>query len=141
MTVSAATFCRRPGPGFAQVRAELGRGRKATHWIWFVFPQLEGLGRSRLSARIRDSFAAGSPGLSGPSGSRTPFRECARLVNGIEGRSIDEIFGYPDNLKFRSCMTLFAHVSPDNQVFKTALTKYFAGEDDPATIERLPRSG
>ena len=86
-------------------------------------------------------MASGPIGRNSPRHSLPAAPACTRLVNGIEGRSIDEIFGYPENLKFRSCMTLFAHVSPDNQVFKTALTKYFAGEDDPATIERLPRSG
>jgi uncharacterized protein (DUF1810 family) len=128
-------------PIFAEICAELGRGRKTTHWMWFVFPQLAGLGRSRLASEfaissLQEATAYLNHPILGPR-----LRQCTRLVNRVEGRSIEEIFGYPDDLKFHSCMTLFAHASPDNQVFKAALTKYFAGEDDPATIERLPRSG
>jgi uncharacterized protein (DUF1810 family) len=128
-------------PVFAQVHAELGRGRKTTHWMWFVFPQLAGLGRSRLASEFAiSSLQEASAYLNHPVlGPR--LRECTRLVNQVEGRSIEEIFGYPDDLKFHSCMTLFAHATTDNQEFEAALTKYFAGEYDPATIERLPRSG
>lgn len=128
-------------PVFAEVRAELGRGRKATHWMWFVFPQLAGLGRSRLAGEFAISSRQEAEAYLNHPVLGPRLGECTRLVNRVEGRSIEEIFGYPDDLKFRSCMTLFAHASGDNQVFKTALTKYFAGEDDPATIERLPRSG
>ncbi|MGA8551210.1 MAG: DUF1810 domain-containing protein [Stellaceae bacterium] len=128
-------------PVFAQVCAELGRGRKATHWMWFVFPQIAGLGHSRLATEFaisspREAEAYLNHPVLGPR-----LRECTRLVNAIDGRSIDEIMGHPDDLKFHSCMTLFAHASPDNQVFKIALTKYFASEEDPATIERLPLPG
>jgi uncharacterized protein (DUF1810 family) len=128
-------------PVFARVCAELGRGRKATHWMWFVFPQLAGLGRSRLASEfaissLQEAAAYLNHPVLGPR-----LRECTRLVNQVDGSGIDEILGYPDDLKFRSCMTLFAHATPDNQLFKAALTKYFAGEDDPATIERLPLSG
>jgi uncharacterized protein (DUF1810 family) len=65
------------------------------------------------------------------------LKELCRLVNRVEGRSIEEIFGYPDDLKFRSSMTLFAHAASDDQIFRDALEKYFNGEDDPATVERL----
>ncbi len=128
-------------PIFEQVCAELRRGRKTTHWMWFVFPQLAGLGRSRLAGEFaissrEEAVAYLAHPILGPR-----LRECTRLVNRVEGRSIDEIFGYPDDLKFRSCMTLFAQATPDNQLFQAALSKYFAGEYDPATIERLPRSG
>ncbi len=126
---------------FAQVRAELHRGRKATHWMWFVFPQLAGLGHSSLArefaiSSLQEAAAYLNHPILGPR-----LRECTRLVNAIDGRGIGEILGYPDDLKFRSCMTLFAHASPDNQEFKAALTKYFAGEYDQATVARLPRSG
>ena len=128
-------------PVYEQVCAELAHGRKATHWMWFVFPQLAGLGRSRLAVEFaissrQEAEAYLSHPVLGPR-----LRECTRLVNRVEGRSIEEIFSYPDDLKFRSCMTLSAHATPDNQEFKAALTKYFAGEYDQATIERLPRSG
>jgi len=67
----------------------------------------------------------------------TGLRECTRLVNAIEGRSISQIFGFPDDMKFRSCMTLFAHATNDNRIFEDALAKYFNGERDPATLKRL----
>jgi uncharacterized protein (DUF1810 family) len=122
---------------FESVRAELQDGFKRGHWIWFIFPQIEGLGRSPTAQR----FAISSRGeaeaylehpLLGPR-----LRECTRLVNLIEGRSIAEIFGYPDDLKFRSCMTLFAKVARDNQIFIDALEKYCGGKFDPLTLERL----
>lgn len=128
-------------PVFAQIRAELARGRKTTHWMWFVFPQLAGLGRSSLARE----FAISSPEeaaayldhpMLGPR-----LRECTRLVNRVAGRTVDEIFGHPDDLKFRSSMTLFARATPDNQEFEAALTKYFDGEPDRATLEWLPQSG
>lgn len=124
-------------PVFEQVCAELRRGRKTTHWMWFVFPQIAGLGRSRLATEFaissRDEAATylNHPIL-GPR-----LRECTRLVNLIEGREIGQIFGYPDDMKFRSCMTLFADATDDNQVFKNAVQKYFAGEYDGATLQRL----
>ncbi len=124
-------------PVFEQVRAELRRGRKTTHWMWFVFPQISGLGRSRLATEFaissREEAAAylNHPIL-GPR-----LRECTRLVNLIEGRDVGQIFGDPDDMKFRSCMTLFAHAAADNQVFRDAVQKYFAGEYDPATLEQL----
>ena len=128
-------------PVFEQVCAELGRGRKTTHWMWFVFPQLAGLGRSRLAKEFAISSRQEAEAYLNHPVLGLRLRECTRLVNRVDGRRIEEILGYPDDLKFRSCMTLFAHASPDNQVFEAALTKYFAGEYDQATIERLPRSG
>jgi len=123
--------------GYDQVCAELLAGRKLGHWIWFIFPQLRGLGRSSMST----AFGIGSreeakayldhPVL-GPR-----LRECTRLVNLAEGRSIEQIFGYPDNLKFRSSMTLFASVAGDDPIFSEALRKYFGGEPDPLTLQRL----
>jgi uncharacterized protein (DUF1810 family) len=108
-----------------QVYEELRQGRKATHWMWFVFPQMKGLGHSPEATRygIGSQSEAEAYLLHPLLGPR--LRECTRLVNQIEGCSIDEIFGYPDNMKFRSCMTLFASATPDNQVFTEALRKYF----------------
>ena len=124
-------------PVYESVCAELRNGRKEGHWIWFIFPQLQGLGRSQMamafgiSSREEAEAYLKHPVL-GPR-----LRECARLVNLVEGRSISQIFGYPDDLKFRSSMTLFASVALDNQVFKAALQTYFAGQPDPVTLERL----
>ena len=122
---------------FESVRSELQDGVKRGHWIWFIFPQIQGLGHSptaqkfAISSREEAEAYLGHPIL-GPR-----LRECTRLVNLIEGRSISEIFGYPDDLKFRSCMTLFANVARDNQIFIDALEKYCGGKFDPLTLERL----
>jgi uncharacterized protein (DUF1810 family) len=122
---------------YDQVCSELREGRKQGHWMWFIFPQIKGLGYSAVAARFaissRDEAAAylDHPIL-GPR-----LIECTRLVTLVEGRSINQILGYPDDLKFRSCMTLFANATADNQIFLDALQKYFGGEFDRMTLERL----
>ena len=122
---------------YRSVVAELRAGRKRSHWIWFIFPQLRGLGRSATAIRYgiasRDEAAAylAHPVL-GPR-----LRECTRLVAQVDGRSIEEIFGWPDNLKVRSSMTLFAQATDDNADFQAVLEKYYGGEPDPATIDIL----
>jgi len=124
-------------PVYDRVRAELQEGRKRSHWMWFIFPQIAGLGSSPLARRFAiSSLSEAAAFLEHPIlGPR--LAECTRLVNLIEGRSIEQIFGRPDDLKFRSSMTLFARASADNQVFVDALQKHFDGEFDPATLERL----
>jgi uncharacterized protein (DUF1810 family) len=124
-------------PVYDRVRTELQEGRKRSHWMWFIFPQIVGLGSSPLARRFAiSSLSEAAAYLQHPVlGPR--LAECTRLVNLIEGRSIEQVFGYPDDLKFRSSMTLFARASADNQVFVDALQKYFNGEFDPATLERL----
>jgi len=124
-------------PVYEQVCAELRNGQKRGHWIWFIFPQLRGLGHSAMAAAFgiasrQEAIAYLDHQVLGPR-----LRECTRLVNLVEERAIGQIFGYPDGLKFRSSMTLFASVSSDEQVFKDALQKYFGGEPDPLTLERL----
>jgi uncharacterized protein (DUF1810 family) len=116
---------------------ELRAGRKRSHWIWFVFPQLSGLGHSAMAARYgissRDEARAYlEHGVLGPR-----LHECTRLVIAIRGRSIEEIFGFPDDLKVRSSMTLFARATEDNQDFVQLLDKYYDGEEDPLTVARL----
>jgi uncharacterized protein (DUF1810 family) len=122
---------------FGQVCTELREGRKRTHWMWFIFPQLKGLGHSTTAEFYAlSSLEEAEAYLIHPVlGAR--LRQCTELVNQIEGRSVDQIFGSPDNLKFRSCMTLFAQLESDNQVFKDALVKHFGGEADPRTLELL----
>jgi len=124
-------------PVYDKVCAELRDGRKKSHWMWFIFPQIEGLGFSPLARRFAiSSLAEAAAYLSHPIlGPR--LAACTTLVNLVEGRPIGRIFGHPDDLKFRSSMTLFARASADNQVFVDALQKYFAGEFDPATLEQL----
>lgn len=130
-------FFEAQNPVFDQVRAELLRGRKTGHWMWYIFPQIAGLGHSPTAAKFAISSRAEAVAyLQHPLlGSR--LRDCTRLVNLIEGRRIGDIFGYPDDLKFRSSMTLFAHAADDDRVFERALQKYFGGEYDRATLERL----
>jgi uncharacterized protein (DUF1810 family) len=118
---------------------ELRSGRKRSHWIWFVFPQLRGLGRSPTAlhygiASLGEARAYLAHDALGPR-----LRECARLVAAIDGSSADEIFGWPDNLKVRSSMTLFARATEDNADFIAVLDKFYNGEEDPVTMERLAR--
>ncbi len=127
-------------PLFARVCAELAAGCKESHWMWFIFPQLLGLGSSPTARRYAiASVEEARAYLEHPVlGAR--LRECTHLVNRIEGRTIEEILGYPDHLKFRSCMTLFAYAVGDADeggVFRDALARYFAGEADPLTRKLL----
>ncbi|BDA87060.1 hypothetical protein Sa4125_46020 [Aureimonas sp. SA4125] len=124
-------------PIFDRVREELARGRKQSHWMWFVFPQIAGLGRSEMArayalGSLDEAHAYLSHEVLGPR-----LLECTRLVNRIDGRSVDEIFGSPDNMKFHSSMTLFARVPGAGPDFSAALAEYFAGIEDEATVERL----
>jgi uncharacterized protein (DUF1810 family) len=124
-------------PVFAEVCAELRAGRKRSHWMWFIFPQLRGLGSSATAeyyaiSGLEEAKAYLGHPILGPS-----LVECCRLVTGVQGLSAQEIFGYPDYLKFRSSMTLFAHAASENQPFQAALEKYFDGKPDPLTMERL----
>jgi uncharacterized protein (DUF1810 family) len=122
---------------YEQVTSELRAGRKRSHWMWFIFPQIAGLGHSEMARRYAiSSLAEAVAYLEHPAlGPR--LRECTRLMVDVKGRSIDQILGYPDDLKFRSSMTLFARAGADEQVFREALGKYFGGEEDPLTVERL----
>ena len=124
-------------PVYDKVRAELREGRKRSHWMWFIFPQIAGLGSSPMARRFAISSLAEATAFLEHSLLGPRLAECTRLVNLVEGRPVGQIFGYPDDLKFRSSMTLFARAAAENQIFVDALQKYFAGELDPATIERL----
>ena len=136
-TYDLARFLDAQEPVMAQVMSELTAGRKTTHWMWFVFPQIEGLGHSPMARRyaIRSLSEAEAYVRHDSLGSR--LRACTRLVNGIEGRSIREILGSPDDLKFRSSMTLFSRAAQDDEPYIEALAKYFGGQTDAATVERL----
>jgi uncharacterized protein (DUF1810 family) len=108
---------------YERARAELAAGQKRGHWIWFIFPQLKGLGMSAMSEEFGISSLDEAKAYIKHPILSVRLRECTRLVLNIENRSVDQIFGYPDNLKFRSCMTLFAKSTLDNQIFKDALEK------------------
>ncbi len=122
---------------YDSVVAELRDGRKRSHWIWFIFPQLAGLGRSPTAAKYAISSLAEAGAYLRHDVLGPRLRECARLVSAVNGRSVDEIFGWPDNLKVRSSMTLFSRATADNDEFVTLLDKFYGGEEDPATLERL----
>ena len=120
-----------------RVFTELQEGRKQSHWMWFIFPQLKGLGHSAMTNRYGISSGKDAEAyLTHPIlGSR--LRHCTSLVLLVEGRSIEQIFEDPDDLKFRSSMTLFASVDSESVIFKNALKKYFAGKPDQLTIHQL----
>ncbi len=124
-------------PVIANVLAELKQGRKHGHWIWFIFPQLKGLGRSSMSefygiSSLDEAKAYLQHPVLGPR-----LLQCAKLVIEIQGVDAEDIFGEVDAMKFRSCMTLFAQAAPENRVFTNALEKYFGGERDDLTLSRL----
>ena len=122
---------------YAQVYSELLSGRKRTHWMWFIFPQIAGLGSRPMAVHFAISgLDEARAYLAHPLlGQR--LRECASLVNAVENREVDAIFGYPDDLKFHSSMTLFAQTTLNNTVFHQALDRYFNGRLDQATMDRL----
>jgi uncharacterized protein (DUF1810 family) len=130
-------FVAAQSPAYEQVLKELRTGRKRTHWMWFIFPQLRGLGHSAMADRYAISSRAEAQAyLAHPIlGSR--LKECAQLVGGVENRSAEDIFGYPDHLKFRSSMTLFASVAPVGSIFDTVLKKYFEEGPDQLSLDLL----
>jgi uncharacterized protein (DUF1810 family) len=130
-------FLEAQNPVFDEVRAELRAGRKTTHWMWFVFPQLAGLGYSWMSRKYAVSSRAEAEAYLAHPILGPRLIECTQLVNQVEGRSIEEIFGFVDAQKFRSSMTLFAQVAGDISVFADALRKYFNGQPDTLTIDKL----
>jgi len=122
---------------YEQVLSELRAGRKRSHWIWFVFPQIAGLGHSPMAQRYAiSSLDEARACLEHPVlGAR--LRECSALVLAVPGKTVHEIFGSPDDLKVHSSMTLFHRAAPDETVFGQCLQQYFAGEEDPGTVARL----
>ena len=130
-------FLSAQSPVIEQVREELRSGRKRSHWMWFVFPQIAGLGHSATAQRyaiasLEEARAYLAHETLGPR-----IKECTALVVAVEGRGVGEIFAYPDDLKFHSSMTLFARAAPDEPVFRAALKKYFGGAEDRATLDRI----
>jgi uncharacterized protein (DUF1810 family) len=128
-------------PVIEEVRAELAAGRKARHWMWFVFPQIAGLGSSPMARRYAiasraEAVAYLAHPVLGPS-----LGELTALVNAVHGRTARDIFGSPDDRKFCSSMTLFADAASDPTRFNEALDKYFGGVGDPITLQRLRASG
>jgi uncharacterized protein (DUF1810 family) len=124
---------------YERALGELGAGAKRSHWMWFVFPQLAGLGSSAMAQRyaiadLEEAAAYLAHPVLGPR-----LRACVAAVNGVAGRSAHEIMGSPDDLKLRSSLTLFAEATADNADFRAALDRYYAGQPDPRTLQALRR--
>ena len=126
---------------YAQALREMEAGEKRSHWMWFIFPQVSGLGSSSMAQRYaiggrEEALAYLVHPVLGPR-----LREITAAVNAVVGRSLDAVFGYPDDLKFHSSMTLFAQaavsLSPEETAFRDALAKWFGGKQDEATLKRL----
>jgi uncharacterized protein (DUF1810 family) len=122
---------------YEEVRRELRAGRKESHWMWFVFPQIAGLGRSPTSIRfaiasLKEAKAYLAHPILGPR-----LQECSKLALDVEGKTARQIFGPIDEMKFRSSMTLFMTAAPDEPLFSRCLEKHFDGRPDPATLEIL----
>ena len=130
-------FVEAQAPVYERVLSELRAGKKKSHWIWFVFPQIAGLGHSTMAEKyaIRSLDEAKAYLDHAVLGAR--LRECTELVLNVEGKTAVQIFDYPDDLKFRSSMTLFAHAAPDSSIFREAIEKYFAGAFDKVTVRAL----
>ena len=133
-------FVEAQAPVYERARRELAGGRKESHWMWFIFPQITGLGQSAMSIRfaiasLDEARAYLAHPVLGPR-----LVDCAKLALDAEGRTAREIFGSIDEMKFRSSMTLFTKASPDEEVFQRCLDKYFGGAPDPATLARVARN-
>lgn len=120
---------------YAHALAEIRAGRKRTHWMWYIFPQIDGLAVSSTSKfyamkSLDEARAYLDHPVLGPR-----LRECAQALLDVNGPTAHQIFGAPDDIKLRSCVTLFAIVSPPGSVFDQVLQKYFAGEPDPRTVQ------
>lgn len=124
------------GRTYQRALAELRAGRKTSHWMWFVFPQITGLGHSAMSQRYAISSPAEARAYSEHPVLGPRLRECVRALLALEGVSAQEVLGAVDALKLRSSLTLFAAAAPDEPLFRQGLERYFDGRADPAT-ERL----
>jgi uncharacterized protein (DUF1810 family) len=129
-------FVRAQDPVYRDIQAELTRGQKQSHWMWFVFPQVAGLGFSAMSQRYAIASRAEAKAYLAHPILGPRLVECTRLLLAVEGRTINTILGAPDDAKFRSSMTLFDAVS-EEPVFDEALARYFSGERDKATLDIL----
>ncbi|MGE8128145.1 DUF1810 domain-containing protein [Methylobacterium sp. NPDC080182] len=122
---------------YGRVLAELQAGDKRSHWMWFVFPQIAGLGASPMAQRYAIGSLAEAQAYAAHPVLGGRLRACTAAVNAVAGRSAHAIFGSPDDLKFRSSMTLFARAVPEEPIFADALARYFDGAPDPRTLAKL----
>ena len=126
---------------YDQVRAELSAGRKQSHWMWFIFPQLAGLGFSEMARKFALASLDEARGYLAHPILGQRLRECMGLILAGSERRIEKILGHPDDLKFRSCLTLFAQAAPDEPLFQTAIDAFYEGRQDPVTLDVLERGG
>ena len=126
---------------YGRALAEIRGGRKRSHWMWFIFPQYQGLGFSETSRRYAIRSAAEARAYLAHPVLGPRLLECAEAVLGVEGRTATEVFGSPDDMKLRSSATLFAHVSPKGSVFEKLLDKYYPGQRDEKTLELIGADG
>ena len=135
--MSLERFVNVQAPVYAQALAEIRAGQKQSHWMWFVFPQLLGLGQSAMSRQYAiHSVDEAARYLAHPVlGAR--YRECCQALMNVRGKNAREIFGTPDDMKLSSSLTLFAEAAPDELLFFNLLEKYFDGGADEATLEKL----
>lgn len=124
-------------PVYERVRTELASGAKASHWMWFIFPQLRGLGRSAMAEHFGLAGRAEAEAYLAHPVLGARLRECTRLVLDVRDKTVHEIFGSPDDLKFQSSMTLFATVAPEEPLFRQALDRYFNSRPDTLTEQML----
>ena len=122
---------------YSTALAEIVQGRKRSHWMWYLFPQIAGLGFSAMSKRYAIESEAEARAYLEHSILGMRLRKCAKALRLVEGRSASQIFGSPDDMKLRSCLTLFAAVSPRGSLFHALLEKYCQGEPDEATLRLL----
>ncbi|MDQ2642614.1 MAG: DUF1810 domain-containing protein [Myxococcota bacterium] len=125
---------------YASVVKELREGTKTSHWMWFVFPQVRGLGKSATAERFALSGVDEAVAYVGHPVLGARLRECVEIVNGLRGLSALQVFGTPDDLKFRSSMTLFAVAAPNERLFREALSRYYGGEPDQRTLSLVGKA-
>lgn len=136
-TYNLGRFLEAQAEVYARACIELRAGLKQTHWMWFIFPQIRGLGSSPMAVQFAISGLPEARAYLAHEVLGGRLREATRIVLGVEGRTVDDIFGYPDNLKFYSSMTLFAKAEEAPGVFAEALQRYFHGAFDQGTIDRI----
>ena len=130
-------FVRAQEQSYQQALSELERGRKQSHWMWYVFPQFDGLGTSPMSMRYSIKSSAEARAYLEHPVLRPRLVECAEAMLAVDGKSARAILGSPDDMKLKSCATLFAQVSPSGSVFERLLDKFYDGERDAATLRLL----
>ena len=135
--MSLERFVKAPYGVYPRALAELKAGRKQSHWMWFIFPQIAGLGHSAMAQMYAiASLDEARTYLAHPLlGAR--LRECCEAVLAVDGKSAHQIFGSPDDLKFRSSLTLFAQAAPDERLFRNLLQRHYVGEADQLTLQKL----